>query len=282
MASKLAVIDDLSLVNGEDCLEFYDDYALHDVGFSSANTWGYETIISFCNTALTDLHVFCGAQNAFGARPRAYLALSDGFLTFGVGSKSAATNLTTFQIECDKTYHIIGDYDGSVFSLIVDDVLISSITESVDSLLCSVTIGGYAIGYGTVSYRAECTVSKFNYSENGKTYEYIQNGDYGSTTLIDHSGNDNDGSIIGPTWNKSVNGQPVDIVAPDQQTLLAQLPVTPVETWEVIDTTIGSTVPPTNDPSWLLYDEDWLTVYVQKKPISVTDKSYKYSYSFSY
>ncbi len=39
---------------------------------------------------------------------------------------------------------------------------------------------------------------------------YIQNGDFGSATLIDHSGNGNDGTINGATWGKLVNNKLVE------------------------------------------------------------------------
>ncbi len=85
--------------------------------------------------------------------------------------------------------------------------------------------------------------------------EYIQNGDFGSETLIDHSGNGNDGIINGAQWWK----KDVDQAFSDPLTYRSQLPATPVEVQHVTYTD-GVPYYPTGDPFWGLYDENWLTV----------------------
>ena len=57
-------------------------------------------------------------------------------------------------------------------------------------------------------------------------------------------------------------GLTVNEVYDDADSFLATLPVTPVEQYEVV--VVGDTVvPPTNDPYWGAYDENWLVVTVQ-------------------
>ena len=92
---------------------------------------------------------------------------------------------------------------------------------------------------------------------------YIKDGDFGSPTLIDHSGNGNDGTLSSPNmwWKTLANGEPIDAIYENATVFYATLPATPVDFNKVID--INTDAPPTNDPSWGLYTDQWLVVTVQ-------------------
>ncbi len=85
---------------------------------------------------------------------------------------------------------------------------------------------------------------------------YVQNGDFGSSTLIDHSGNGNDGTIVGAQWWK----KDVDQAFADPLTYRSQLPATPVEVQHVTYTDKTQPYYPTGDAFWGLYTPTWLTV----------------------
>ncbi len=78
---------------------------------------------------------------------------------------------------------------------------------------------------------------------------YVKNGDFGSSTLIDHSGNGNDGTIHGATWWKSKDNVPVDGNFPDKESWRTtwDLPLSPT----VVTGVIGQDLPPTGDPFYL-------------------------------
>lgn len=83
---------------------------------------------------------------------------------------------------------------------------------------------------------------------------YIQNGDFGDATLIDHSGNGNDCIIVGPQWWKLK----VDQHFQTAQLFKSQLPLVPVEFQNVVDIKVG--IPPTGDAFWEAYTKYWLRV----------------------
>ena len=102
--------------------------------------------------------------------------------------------------------------------------------------------------------------------EGSTVLEYIKNGDYGATELIDHSGNSNDGTYISATWGKIRNGELVEFWD-DWELYLAQLPVTPVEFQNC--TRIDVDTPNTGDAQWLAYsDPMWLVVNDQSSGLA--------------
>ncbi|MCP5006601.1 MAG: hypothetical protein GY941_22065 [Planctomycetes bacterium] len=186
-----------------------NDWAV-GVNFISAATFEYQLSVKFMESALSGLHVYCGCQNGSGSYPRAYLSISDGFLSYGIGSKSAGANVTSFTPDKNTEYGIQSTHDGATFRLYVDNIEISSIVEPVDTLTSPIGMGAYGIDRTPNSYYSNCIVSKFEVCENGSTLaQYFQNGDFGSATLTDHSGNGNDGTINGATWVLTTNYTPL-------------------------------------------------------------------------
>jgi len=88
---------------------------------------------------------------------------------------------------------------------------------------------------------------------------YNTNGQFGNASLLDSSGNNNDGTLSDINmWWKTKFGKPVDQVFANATLYNNQLPVTPVEFQKVID--IG---PPTGDIFYDPYGVEDLTVTIQ-------------------
>ncbi|MHA1169010.1 MAG: hypothetical protein ACTSRU_14370 [Candidatus Hodarchaeales archaeon] len=253
IADKLAVIDDLSEVKGTTVLAFD--------GVSRVSFTRVVFLTGFClrikNIWLDGVtsQVITGVD---GQTPNfVWINLTAGQMRirFDDGDNANIPHLITSAGYYD--IEILYDYTDvflSVNGVLVGSENLPSKRMEFDSIGKGYTSGGYTGEIGNYSLCDENNVDVVVYDLASQ---------FGNASVLDSSVNGNNGGINGATWNKVVNGQPVSIVAPDQTALLAQLPVTPVETWEVIDTTVGSTVPPTNDASWLLYDDQYLTVTVQ-------------------
>ncbi len=80
---------------------------------------------------------------------------------------------------------------------------------------------------------------------------YIQNGDFGSPTLIDHSGNGNNGTINGATWWK----QGIDEVYANPTLFKASRPI-PMEESQKVIYTDGTPFYPVDDVFWNPYNQD--------------------------
>jgi len=104
--------------------------------------------------------------------------------------------------------------------------------------------------------------------------EYIQNGDFGSTTLIDHSGNGNDGTINGATWWK----QGIDEVF--------ATPALYKSTWGVMvddQTVIYTDALPyytTDDVFWNPYNQDITYTFTVTQQQIV--KSFDFNFNFNF
>ncbi len=79
---------------------------------------------------------------------------------------------------------------------------------------------------------------------------YIQNGDFGDTVLVDHSGHGNDGTINGGQWWK----QDIDQNFPDQLSYTSTWPIPMEESQFVIAS--GVDLPVRSDASWDDYNSD--------------------------
>jgi hypothetical protein len=155
---------------------------------------------------------------------------------------------------------------GGGITAVVDGVpIVNNVTPVDFGEYMTVVMSGSSIPAGIIGSRY--TIANFLLGEicsvvgvsSGSTiYNYIQNGDFGDATLIDHSGS-NDGTINGATWWKKY----VDQFFDDWVVYNSQLPETPVEFQDVTRVDIYS--PYTNDPLWGNYDENWLVVTDQAR-----------------
>ncbi|MHA1169711.1 MAG: hypothetical protein ACTSRU_17925 [Candidatus Hodarchaeales archaeon] len=258
MADKLAVIDDLSEVKGDEGLQLdgVTDYCLLGTlqtysGVFPAITGTFESVVSTATTEwilgisrASNQTVYTGVYSDTSDTLRVVVRDSNNVTFIGA---TTGIPVPTGKFKCELSYS-----DGA-FCLFIDSICE---WQSVPTDISLISLTNVQLNVLSLTRSTSANLMAGICSEASISSEiFISNVEFGSNDFGETSG--------GATWNKSVNGQPVSIVAPDQTALLAQLPVTPAETWEVIDTTVGSTVPPTNDVSWLLYDDQYLTVTVQ-------------------
>jgi hypothetical protein len=263
MADKLAVIDTLSKVRGDDIL------ATSSTAFATIPTEILDStpveIPSILIVDPVENHAIINSKQDYGS--------DTGFLI--------VNDSGTLKLYTGQTFTGFGSVStGDVISISKTglSVTINGITATIPSINPNpdpLELYGTALGWWDDN-SFDNTFGKVTVG----AHSYVNNGDFGSAILPSKpSGNDGTLSSIN-MWNKSVGGQHVSIVAPDQAALLAQLPVTPIETWEVIDTTVDQSVPITNDESWLLYTSLYLEVNVQ--PTSLTIGARKYNYTYGY
>lgn len=105
---------------------------------------------------------------------------------------------------------------------------------------------------------------------------YIQNGDFGNTTLIDQSGSGNDGTIIGATWWR----QGVDEVYSDPTLYRSTLPI-PLNDDQYVTYTDGTPFYPAGDDFWIPYNSDptYDFTVVKQSSISIGQGLYQYGSS---
>jgi len=256
MADKLAVIDDLSEVRGDDAIDTNGSHITTGKVFDVASV-NASTVMLHSQSTGSLVNITTDGTNSF-----LLYANQDTAGVFRVfGRDHAGVTFVNYAIGNTLTQGVAVPLSLSLngTSLIVNlegvEILNTTIpTNTTNGELLSCDFG----------QNSDAVILTAELNE----FSFINNGDFGNSTL-ESVPVGAEGQLNSTTWNKVVNGQPVSIVAPDQAALLAQLPATPAETWEVIDTTVGSTVPPTNDASWLLYDDQYLIVTVQISAISI-------------
>ena len=104
---------------------------------------------------------------------------------------------------------------------------------------------------------------------------YIKNGDFGSTTLIDHSGNGNDGTINGATWWKK--GVDEVYATPD---LYKSTLVSPLTEDQYVTYTDGTPFYDSDDTFWNPYNQDVTYSFTVSKGIFDYGNSFDFDFQF--
>lgn len=244
--SNKVVLGDLSLYKGNTSLKFdgvNDRCSFPVLGVGSDFT------------VEMDIIPYEVISNGFLFHPRAerdyYLRVVGGEIRMSSwnGSSNSVTLATGIQV--GVKYSIVCTISGTNLSATVNGVSVTG-TLPVGNLTSNTNLLGSQDGVLN-NFKGEICCCKITTSTT--SVDYIQNGDFGDVTLIDHSGNGNDGTIIGATWWMQDINQQFD----DPLTYRSQLPVTPVEV-QVVTYTDATPYYPTNDPFWGAYDENWLVV----------------------
>jgi len=241
------VIGDLELYKGSDALKFdgVDDYCDTGILTSSLLDGTHKVTAKYTDDMSTDRSIFgddsSGFQLRFDTGPNIYL----------FQYRTLATSYE-FILGTAPT----GGYDefelkvsGSSVELIINSVSQGTINDFDGAYINSTTKIGVAQNRYWVG-----EISQYSYTSNvdGLVFSYIQNGDFGSATLIDHSGNGNDGTINGATWNK----QGVDSTYPDPATYKASW-VSPMEQAQLVRyVDPNTTFYDTNNVYWNDYNID--------------------------
>jgi hypothetical protein len=246
------VLGDLSLLRADDALRFFSGYCTLTAPSTSPDSFGACTIVS---DVVFDEVASVQVLHAQGTSAyRSYI--NSGVLTINGASTTNFTAVAGVSYKIEVDYNSSGEgiairVNGSAYT-------ITGGTAPVGNSSASSTF--YVGTRDNLSLILQGVLTGFEITGFGS---YIQNGDFGSPTLIDHSGNGNDGTINGAKWWK----RNVDEVYSTPDLYLSTLPVTPEE-FQYVTYTDAEPYYPTNDPYWGNYNETWLVVSKQSTGVS--------------
>ena len=222
------VIGDLGKLRGEDCLKFdgVDDYIKIDNDIS----------LEVGDIVTIELHDYVPSPNA-------YLTDYDGLGTRGylfISTTQTVSNFTPTQIIS------VGD---GVYTFVVHTAV------DINTMGARFSLSEFI--------KAKLRCFKVESSTGVVKLLYIQNGDFGSATLVDHSGNGNDGTIVGAQWWK----KDVDENFLTKTAYKSSWAIPMEETQKVVVTT-PSEYEPTESTYWNDYNIDpTFDFTVQQQPI---------------
>ncbi len=223
------VIGDLSLAHGDDCLKFSQGYL----------------VIPQENYLTSESFTFTG------------MMIDDPSNTYLLDTRDNGGNAIVFINGVSNLWQIYN------CELYIDSVLVNHDAPVIFETLSNFEVVFLSPQIVTKILARQGDSSKFTgtvcnlVTKNGT---YIQNGDYGDATLIDHSGNGNDGTINGATWWKK--GVDQVFATPDlyKATLVSPLPEKQVATY-----TDGTPFYSSEDVFWNPYNQDVTHDFTVKK-----------------
>ena len=264
------VLGDLSKYRGDDCLKFDG---------ADSVTWGVPSEITYmyCEFIPSDLSIqgghIIGAE--LGAKFSHYVVTDEiSFLSSFDGS--AWDYNTQFFVDVVEGVNVIEMiYNDNTLTININGQ--SKVVSGIPNAPKSNQIMTIGSRNGTVNFFTGI-YHKVKYNE----YNYIQNGDFGSTTLVDHSGNGNDGTINGAQWWKK------DV---DENYLTPQAYksswIIPMEQSQNVIYTDAEPYYPTDDVFWNDYNIDPTYDFIVNKQsdggtgeLGYGFTTYTYSYSY--
>ncbi len=172
-------------------------------------------------------------------------------------SSAESSETSTVDLVAGTVYDITATYSGGKYQLYINGALELDYTAP----LFGKSVEAFTIGSGTQASKTEGILMELysvTYTIDGvSVLDYSINGDFGSATVTDHSGNGRNGTMNGVIWWK----KDVDQYFTTTQLFKDQLPATPVVVQNVID--VDTNAPATGDAYWGAYTPVWLTVTYQ-------------------
>jgi len=208
------VLGDLSKYHGDDVLKFsgVDTAPVSPIKISSTLDGTHEVYCMYDGKVASDGNVVGEsiASAIGGFQIRYDIGNNKWNFQYRIGGTTYYSLQSTATVTVGQWYKISVNINGTNVSLTIDNVLQDSNSNFDGS---GIDVNSFvAIGGKSQNRYFSGLIRDYAYTTNSSqlVMSYIQNGDFGSATLIDHSGNGNNGTINGATWWKEGVDQQFD------------------------------------------------------------------------
>lgn len=266
--ANTVVLGDLEKYKGDTTLKFdgIDDVAnFPQIEFTDSDMGSIELQCVYITTSVDNYPI--GKVSDFG-NWIGYLTNGNIAVRFSDGTYFTSPS----GVVSDGYYSIKLTFNSGVGEFFIDGVSVGTQSTVGKTLLLSVLGEGRRIKYAG-------DVCRVVINKNGSVYaDYINSSNFGDTTLVDNSGNGNDGTIVGAQWWKKEVDQNFATSQLYKDTL-----VSPLTEDQYVIYTDATPYYGSDDPFWNPYNQDATYSFsVVQQSLGARAGAYHYSFSYEY